>query len=147
MGLDIDTDTETLDAARRIVEAIDLHLIAAKTAGSIMDAVDRWVACRLSDGVSDGALYDTKDEAMSFAPKMLGVFDTQCMYIPVPLTGMPIKEAIGYLRLMRKPFINTCAPTEQIDPGFAALRTGVPSNVKGPQRTALLHHINSSKET
>jgi hypothetical protein len=137
VALDIETDMETLDAARRVVEAIDLHLIAAKTAGSAMDAVDRWVAFRLSDGVSDGALYDTKDEAMRFAPKMLGAFDTQCFYVPVPLTGMPIKEALHYLRLMRKPFINTCAPTEQIDPGFAALRTGLPSNLTPTQRTTL----------
>ena len=147
MALDLDTDKATLDAARRIVEMIDLHLVAAKAAGSAMDAVDRWVAVRLSDGVSDGALYDTKAEAMSYAPKMLGVFDTQCMYIPVPLTGMPLKEALGYLRLMRQPFINTCAPTEQIDPGFRALRTGLPSNLTTTQRTALRRQINNERKT
>lgn len=145
--LDLDTDMETLDAARRIVEMIDLHLVAAKTAGNAMDVVDRWVACRLSDGVSDGAVYDTKDEAMRFAPKMLGVFDTQCLYVPIPLTGMPMKEAIGYLRLMRKPFINTCAPTEQIDPGFRALRTGLPSNLTTTQRTTLRQQIANERNT
>jgi hypothetical protein len=111
----------------RISGEITTHLSAQKY--HVTEATNRWVAARLSDGVSDHQLYDTKAEAMRFAPKMLGCFDTQCLYVQVPLTGMPPSEALHILSLFRQTWLTTTAPVEQVNP-FAAHPLTIPKGVR-----------------
>lgn len=115
------------DAARRISAEIDTHLTAQRYHAT--EATNRWIAARLSDGVSDHQLYDTKAEAMRFAPKILGCFDTQCLYVQIPLTGMPTSEALHVLSLFRQTWLTTIAPVEQVNP-FAAHPLTIPRGVR-----------------
>jgi hypothetical protein len=78
------------DAAKRCSDLITLHA----TCGS----ATRWVAIRLSDGGSDGALYDSREEAIDhqLRPQF-------CTYVLVPPDGMNPKEAdalLGYWRAL-----------------------------------------------
>lgn len=102
------------DAARRISDTVTLHLTAQHY--DAVEATNRWIVARLADGVSDQALYDTKDEAMRFAPKALGCFDVQCLYLQIPLTGMPASEALHLLKLFRQPWLTTTAPVDAANP-------------------------------
>lgn len=47
------------DAAKRIADQYNLHRIGAE-----YDSIGRWIAARLTDGTSDGVLYDTKADAV-----------------------------------------------------------------------------------
>ena len=80
------------DEARRCAEAVNLH-VSVDPIGSI----GRWVAVRLSDGRSDGNLYDTKADAVRHQ-----LYETQCAYVCVPPGGMPVADAQVYLRAMRQ---------------------------------------------
>lgn len=118
---------EDCDAARRISDEITLHLTAQSYHAT--EATNRWIAVRLADGVSDHQLYDTKTEAMRFAPPILGCHDAQCMYVQIPLTGMPASEALHLLKLFRQPYMNTTAPVDEYNP-FAAHPLSLPSGVQ-----------------
>lgn len=105
---------EDRDAAKRISDEVTLHLTAQDHHAT--EATNRWIAARLADGVSDHQLYDTKAEAMRFAPPILGCFDTQCLYVQIPLTGMPPSEALHLLKLFRQPWLRTDAPVDDLNP-------------------------------
>jgi hypothetical protein len=49
------------DAAMRITEVYDLHKVA-----DLYGSIGKWIACRLDDGTSDNALYDSKPQAIRF---------------------------------------------------------------------------------
>lgn len=58
-----------------------------------------WVAIRLSDGGSDGAIYDTRDIAIRHQSR-----PDYCTYVQVPPDGMTDHEAealLGYWRALR----------------------------------------------
>jgi len=109
-----DHDQADRDAARRISDEMGFHLIAGKAAA--IDVTNRWIAVRLSDGVSDHALYDEKADAVRLAPRMLGVQPRQLLYLQVQLTGMPPAEALHMLKLFRQPWLDTTAPVDRVNP-------------------------------
>lgn len=69
------SDAELSDRTRRAYDVILTH-VAAQGAESV---AGRWVAIRLSDGGSDGTLYDSKKDATRFQ-----LHEKQCAYICVP---------------------------------------------------------------
>lgn len=52
------------DPARRMSDTVNLHI----TCNNVWDLNDKWVAFRLQDGTSDGAVYDSKDHAIAHQP-------------------------------------------------------------------------------
>lgn len=80
------------DEGRRCSEAVNLHL---ESLGA--EAIGKWVAIRLSDGGSDGILYDKKADAVRFQ-----LHEFQCAYVCIPPGGMPPNEADVYLRVHRQ---------------------------------------------
>ena len=77
------------DAAKRCSEIINLHTLSGNTG--------RWVAIHLSDGDSDGVVYDTWREAVKHQ-----LHETQCCYIRIPVDGMSIPAAERYLDIHRQ---------------------------------------------
>lgn len=120
--MDLAQQKQDRDAAQRMSDAVSLHLTAAKSNGDMMDAVNKWIACRLDDGKDSGELYDNKDQAIHFGPKRLGRLPRQCCYIQIPVGGMPLKDAASFLHTSRLPFIDTTTPVE-IVPIWANKRT------------------------
>lgn len=74
------------DRGRRLAE----HVRAARSIGG----EGRWIAARLSDGATDGTVYDSKADAVAHQ-----VHETQCAYLVVPPAAMPEAEATAYLEL------------------------------------------------
>lgn len=81
-----------IDAARRVVDSVNVHIEA-----SGIDAYGRWVAIRLSDGGSDGILYDKKADAMRYQ-----LHEDQCAYVCIPPGGMEAGDALQWLLASRK---------------------------------------------
>ncbi len=79
------------DAAKRAADQVHLHLAAIG-----LDAVRKWVAIRLSDGGSDGTLYDRKQEAVRHQ-----LDEFLCCYVCIPPNGMTICQAESFLRTNR----------------------------------------------
>jgi hypothetical protein len=108
------------DEARRMADEVNLHVAALGHAAS-----RKWVAIRLSDGGSDGVLYDTRRDAIVHQ-----VHEKQCCYVRLPPFGqtMNYREAESYLTFHRsiydagyrlqdpddpqpiKPLVNVAAP-------------------------------------
>ena len=78
------------DEGKRASEIITLHLIANN------EHVGKWVAIRLSDGGSDGVLYDSRANAIRFQ-----LHEQQCMYVKIPPDGMPAEHATRFLEIHR----------------------------------------------
>lgn len=55
----------------------------------------KWIAIRLSDGGSDGNIYDAKSTAQRFQ-----LHPKQCAYVCVPPEGMSPRQAETYLRFI-----------------------------------------------
>ena len=56
----------------------------------------QWAAIRLSDGGSDGVLYDTRADAVSHQ-----LHEKHCCYVMIPPDGMSPQEADVYLEFNR----------------------------------------------
>lgn len=76
------------DRARRCSEAVTLALL-----GQGRGVINKWVAVRLSDGRTDGVVYDTKADAIKHQ-----LHETQCAYVCIPPEGMTERQAATYLR-------------------------------------------------
>lgn len=74
------------DRGRRLAD----HVRAARSIGG----QGRWIAARLSDGATDGTVYDSKADAVAHQ-----LHETQCAYLVVPPAEMPEAEATAYLEL------------------------------------------------
>lgn len=68
------------DAARRASDIVNLHVMAG--------GVGQWAAIRLSDGGSDGAAYDSREQAIRHQ-----LHPEFCTYVLVPPDGMSPQEA------------------------------------------------------
>lgn len=81
------------DSARRMADNVNIHIAALGEAAS-----GKWVAIRLSDGGSDGVLYDTRTQAITHQ-----VHEKQCLYVRIPPFGdtMTPREAQAFLNLQR----------------------------------------------
>lgn len=77
------------DAGRRLSDAVQLALAVGGRG--------RWVAGRLSDGGTDGNVYDTRADAIRHQ-----LHEDQCAYVQIPPTGMPPAEATAYLEFQRR---------------------------------------------
>lgn len=77
------------DDGRRLAAAV---LVARAVGGE-----GRWIAARLSDGSTDGTVYDTRDDAIRHQ-----AHETQCAYLVVPPAPMPPVDATAYLELHRR---------------------------------------------
>lgn len=80
------------DEARRASDIINMHLLADRA-----DNVGRWVAIRLSDGSSDGTVYDCKCDA-----KRHQLHEKQCVYVNIQPTGLSAKDAEILLKMTRQ---------------------------------------------
>ncbi|MYS19152.1 hypothetical protein GA0115240_10583 [Streptomyces sp. DvalAA-14] len=86
---------EEIDAAKRLQEAVELHLSALGD-----EAHGHFIAVRLSDGRSDGVLYDTRRDAARHQ-----VNDPWCFYVKLHVGGIGLREAwtvLIYARQARK---------------------------------------------
>jgi len=79
------------DVARRASDQIRLHLLA-----NFERAIQSWVAIRLSDGGSDGILYDQKAQAVRHQ-----LHEYQCAYAKITPDGMSPRVAEVFLRFHR----------------------------------------------
>jgi len=75
-------------AAHRCSDAVRLHIVCGN--------VGRWVAIRLSDGGTDGVIYDTRAHAIAHQ-----LHETQCAYVRVPPDDMSPAAAYSYLTTVR----------------------------------------------
>lgn len=79
------------DEARRASDIVNLHLLADPSGNT-----GRWVAIRLSDGGSDGTVYDCKCDAARFQ-----LHETQCVYVQILPNGLSAKDAHILIRMYR----------------------------------------------
>lgn len=80
------------DAAKRIADQYALHRLSGA------DAIGRWFAARLSDGVSNGTLYDTKTDAVR---GQLGQ-EKHYAYVQITPAHMSPRDAQTYLNVQRR---------------------------------------------
>lgn len=77
------------DDGKRLSEAVRKAIAAGGR--------ERWIAARLSDGGTDGNVYDTRRDAVRHQ-----LHEDQCCYVLVPPGGdMPPHEATAYLKFHR----------------------------------------------
>lgn len=81
------------DAARRLSYAYNTHYLSM---GDRLETAGRWFAARLTDGSTNGTLYDTKRDAVRHTDEKYHV------YVCVKPTSMSPCEAEAYLSLHRK---------------------------------------------
>lgn len=93
------------DAAHRFADIHNMHLLADP--GNI----GRWMAVRLSDGGTDGVVYDYRREAIRHQ-----LHETLCAYVKVHPAGMSPKEAEGILRFHRFAYDNGMKLTDPEGP-------------------------------
>ena len=79
------------DESRRLTDA---HNLALAVHGK--SAIGRFIACRMSDGSSDGTLYDTRTDAVRHQ-----LHEQQCAYVCVQDAPMSYREGSGYLNYVR----------------------------------------------
>lgn len=82
------------DSARRMADAINLHWSVNHWA-----CIGRWVAFRLSDGGSDGVLYDSKRDAVRHQ-----FHEYQCAYVRIIRDQMSVCEAHTFLEVSRRAY-------------------------------------------
>lgn len=85
--------TDVSDEGRRASDHVNLHLSAI----AVRDAVNKWVAIRLSDGGSDGTLYDTRKDAVRHQ-----LDEFLCAYVSILPNGTTPVEMTRYLVLCRQ---------------------------------------------
>jgi len=97
---------------REELRAAELEAVrAARAAGG----EGRFIASRLSDGGTDGAIYDTREDAVRHQ-----LHETQCAYLAVPPWDMPDSEASQWLELAERIY---AAGMRLSDPGATPMLT------------------------
>lgn len=92
MALSVPPDAaELADAGKRLAEAHDLALLCG--------GAGRWIAARLSDGGTDGHIYDRRDQAVRHQ-----LHETQCAYVCVQSVRMPAAEAAQLIKITREAY-------------------------------------------
>jgi len=79
------------DSARRLADTVSLHLTATNG-----EAAGSWIAARLTDGGTDGILYDTRRDAIAHQ-----LHESLCGYVLIPPSGMGPREAESFLHTCR----------------------------------------------
>lgn len=88
----MDRPTLISDAGRRASDVINTHVAAHGVSG----AVNKWVAISLSNGGSDGVLYDSRADAVKFQ-----LHEMLCAYISIPPGGTTPEDMTRYLEIVR----------------------------------------------
>jgi hypothetical protein len=119
------------DAAKRCSDSIRLH-IACGMAG-------KWVAIRLSDGGSDGVVYDTRGDAIRHQ-----LHETLCAYVKIPLDDMPTEEAAIFLAFNRRVYDAGYRMTDPEQPDLIAALTkeGKVSALRNPHLVRTGRRVN-----
>lgn len=87
------------DAAKRVCDGVNLHMLANDAGWAWDNGVGHWMAFKLEDGSTDGVLYDNKQAAVRHQSD-----EFQCMYLRLHMGGMNICEAEIMLSLHRKAY-------------------------------------------
>lgn len=85
------------DAGKAASDAINMHVAALGVSG----AVGKWVAIRLSDGGSDGVLYDLKADAVRHQ-----LHEMLCTYVCIPPGGSTPEDMTRFLAITRNLYDN-----------------------------------------
>lgn len=80
------------DAAKRVADEMTMH--------AILGQYGKWCAFRLSDGSSDHAAYDSRADAQRHQKSDAD----RCMYLKIPIGGMPAGDAEQVLDFWRKAY-------------------------------------------
>lgn len=96
-------DPRYSDAAHRSADLI--------TQGFVDGHTGWWIALRLSDGGSDGKIYQTRQAAIAFQ-----LHESQCAYAQIILGGMSPKEAEAFLKFNRQVYDQGFRMTDPDDP-------------------------------
>jgi len=90
----ITASTEDLDAAKRLAGIVNSMVIMY----DLDTILNSWIAVRLSDGGTDGVLYDTRRDAVRHQ-----AHETQCAYLSLRAApgGMQVQEAYAFLKFHR----------------------------------------------
>jgi len=85
---------EDLDSAKRLSGIVNSMVVIHP----LEAIINSWIAVRLSDGGTDGVLYDSRLEAVKHQ-----AHETQCAYLSLRSSpaGMPVNEAYAYLKFHR----------------------------------------------
>lgn len=90
--------TELLDAANRMRDAVNLHVLTGNL--GFRERAACWVAIRLEDGRSDGNLYESRRDAVRHTTNK----ETGWFYVKVGAESMGEREAIIVLQQARQAF-------------------------------------------
>lgn len=107
------------DAAKRMADIITTHWLADPRGN-----VHRWVAIRLSDGGSDGVIYDRVDHAA-----WAQLHYRQCAYVRIPTGGMGPREAAVVLEYHRRVY-----DAGNVPPYLAGVPVKVPTTIDWMRR-------------
>jgi hypothetical protein len=77
------------DDARRLSDVVRLHIVCGHAG--------KWIAARLSDGGTDGVLYDSRADAVTHQ-----LHETQCCYVKIPADDMSPRSAKTFLDMHRQ---------------------------------------------
>lgn len=89
------------DDGKRLSEAVKVAIAAGGR--------ERWLAVRLSDGGTDGNIYDTRKDAVRHQ-----LHESQCFYMLIPPGGdMPAHEATAFIEFHRR---REAAGMSMVDP-------------------------------
>jgi hypothetical protein len=89
------------DAAKRVSDAVNLHMLAADAGWAWDNVRGKFMAFALADGKSDGVLYDSKRDAVRHQSD-----EFLCMYLKLHAGGMSICEAEIMLKIHRQAYSN-----------------------------------------
>ena len=89
------------DAAKRVSDGVNLHMLASDAGWAWDNVKGRFMAFRLENGATDGVLYDSKRDAVRHqSDEML------CMYIKLHGGAMTVCEAEIMLKIHRQAYSN-----------------------------------------
>ncbi len=108
-GKSVPTETpqEQADLGKRAAEAMNMHLFIDP-----VNAPGRWVAIRMSDGGSDGVLYDTRPDAIAHQ-----LHEQYCCYFQLPREGVTPDDARRFIEINRQLYDNGARLTDPDMPG------------------------------
>lgn len=124
-----ETLQQNTDAAQRIVDAVNVALIANK---DVFTNVDKWMAFKLEDGKTNHVIYDSKQDAVK---DKKGRSKDYC-YIKLDPTGITLKHAMHFLKINRHPLIDTTAPEHVINPALYPRMTNLTQTQKETAKKA-----------
>jgi hypothetical protein len=128
-----DPELDLKDAAKRCSEQVNLHILAHTRSGDMVPdwgSSTPWVAIRLSDGGSDGILYDSKRQATEHQ-----LHPHQCAYITVPPEGMTPEQARVMLKFTKQMYdagVQLADPDMQVQP--VVRKEAIPSVIRALKR-------------